>query len=131
MQKILIISSFFFLYLQTWSQFFPIPNGWIDATGKEYLCNECDSTYYSDHDFVVFKKGNYFRFKNIITNQEFPDLKFQYLSSFSDGFAVAKMNNQFQFSYSLDIIAERFYHNFRLRFFTLIKDSQWTVLLLI
>lgn len=94
-QKILIISSFFFLYLQTWSQFFPIPNGWIDATGKEYLCNACDSTYYSQHHFVVFKKGNHFHFKNILTEQEFSDFKFQYLSSFNNGFAVAKLNNKF------------------------------------
>ncbi len=94
-QKILFISSFFFLYLNTWSQFFPIPSGWIDVTGKEYLCNDCDSTFYSQNHFLVFKKGNYFHFKNIQTNKEFSDVNFQYLSAFDNGLAIAKFNNKF------------------------------------
>ena len=94
-QKILFISSFLFLYLNTWSQFFPIPKGWIDQKGKVYSCDNCDSTFYSDSHFVVFKKENHFYFKNIMNNQEFSEKKFQYLSTFENGLAIAKTNNKF------------------------------------
>jgi hypothetical protein len=95
-QKILIFTSIFFLNIQVWCQFFPIPNGWIDSIGRVYTCENCDSTFFSENEFVIYKKDNSYFFKNLVSEKEFKDNKYQHLTSFNDGLAIGKLNNKFQ-----------------------------------